>query len=321
MKLLIPAHIEQRLNAYVHGVDGEIAGMGKVEKRGDGNLYLVDIAIYEQEVTGGTADLSTEALAKFLTELVQRGESPKDWYLWWHSHNNFPAYFSGTDTGTIESSVEFDHVVSLVVNKRRERQCRLDTHRPFRLALRDVPVEILPAPMSAKAIAIEEDIKKLMDELAAERDGIVDLGAIKEEIEAKVKQKKYGYLTAYDSKKSEDKWWERNEEDPSWSKKRKKDGGVTVTSTNGDKFDRDELEILIDDCVQKMKAHVANGNADSFEYQELREDLRVAKSLLARLEVLEEEAEEEEEANAYSDGPRRFKWDNDLNDFVPIEEN
>lgn len=123
-------------------VNSEIAGMGKVRLEENGDIVVEDVMIYDQEVTSGTADLSPTALANWMTEMVQRGESLAPWILWWHSHHTMSAFFSGRDTGTIDGSTEFSHLISLVVNTRRERKCRVDTYRPFRLVKEDVPIVI-----------------------------------------------------------------------------------------------------------------------------------------------------------------------------------
>lgn len=132
MKLIIPKEIEARIHAYAMGVESEIAGMGKVRVEGN-DIITEEVMIYEQEVTGATADLSTKALAGFQSELVKAGGSPKHWKLWFHSHDTMAAFFSGRDTDTIDAQTESDWMVSLVVNKRRERKARLDLYRPFRM--------------------------------------------------------------------------------------------------------------------------------------------------------------------------------------------
>ena len=141
MKLIIPKEVEERIHGYVMSVESEIAGMGKVRIEGD-TMIVEEVMIYEQEVTGATADLSPKAMAKWQSDLVRAGGSPKMWRLWWHSHANMAAFFSGTDTGTMDAQTESDWVMSLVVNKRRERKARLDLYRPFRMFLADVEIEI-----------------------------------------------------------------------------------------------------------------------------------------------------------------------------------
>lgn len=141
MKLIIQDAAAKKLKDYVMSVESEIAGMGKVRIDEEaGQIIVEDVAIYDQEVTNGTADLSSAALASFMTEMIQRGESPRSWILWWHSHASMGAFFSSTDTGTIDHSTEFDHLVSLVVNRKGEAKCRIDSYRPFRMTRDNVEV-------------------------------------------------------------------------------------------------------------------------------------------------------------------------------------
>ena len=157
MKLTIPEEVEQKIHAYVMSVPGEIAGMGKVRIAPDNdNIIVEDVMIYEQEVTAGTADLSPQSIAKWQHELVKAGGSPKQWRLWWHSHASMAAFFSKTDTDTMDRQTEGDWMVSLVVNKRRERQARLDLYRPFRVYMDELGIEIegeaftIPADIAAE---------------------------------------------------------------------------------------------------------------------------------------------------------------------------
>lgn len=324
MKLIIPAAIERKLNAYVQAVDGEIAGMGKIEMRDDGNLWVMDLAIYDQEVTAGTADLDSASLAMFQTELIRKGESPKDWYLWWHSHNNFSSFFSKTDTDTMDSSTEFDHLVSLVVNKKRERKCRLDTHRPFRLTIPEVNVEVAPL-VTARSMEIEAQISELMDQLALETESIPGgLEAVETEVAAKVRVKKYPAYTGYSGngasfgkqgRRDESYFNESFNED--WSKKRKKDGGVTTSKEIIEKvYGVDELELMIEQTESIVNAHIANGNADTPECEQLQADL--ADYYDALLELQPERGEKPDDKD-YWDGRewRSYEEYNEEQEHLP----
>ncbi len=158
MKLIIPQDIEERIHAYVMSVNSEIAGMGKLEEVDANTVRLVDIAIYDQEVTATTADLSDTAIAKWMGELLAKGESPKAWRLWWHSHHTMEAFFSGTDTATMDRQTEGDYMVSLVVNQRRERKARLDMYRPFRLMLSTIDIEVEGANAFTVPQAIRDEV-------------------------------------------------------------------------------------------------------------------------------------------------------------------
>lgn len=272
MKLILPAAIERKLNAYVHAVKGEIAGMGKIEMREDGNFWVTEIAIYDQEVTGGTADLSSEALARFQTDLVKKGESPKNWILWWHSHSDFGAFFSKTDTDTIERSTEFNHFISLVVNKRQQREARLDIHRADGMPLRifmELDVEVQPE-VNERIIEIDNLIKELEDQ-KLEIEYAIPEGLV-EEVAAKVKEKAWIGFGSHKGK-GEKKWLTSPYEE-NWSNNRKKDGGAIIKTTKQAALHLTDYEIIeeLDHTEQMIKAHEANGNADTVECEILREN-------------------------------------------------
>ena len=65
MKLVITPYAWEKMRHYVDGCEGEVSGMGKVEKNEDGELVITDCTIFEQSVSGAHSDIETEALAKF----------------------------------------------------------------------------------------------------------------------------------------------------------------------------------------------------------------------------------------------------------------
>lgn len=323
MKLIIPPAVERKLHAYVKAVEGEIAGMGEIEVREDGNLWVTDVTIYDQEVTGGTADLSSEALAHFQTDLVKRGESPKNWYLWWHSHAGMAAFFSTTDTGTIETSTEFDHVVSLVVNKRRERKARLDTHFPFRITVTDLPIEI-PAEVNPRTIEIDEQVTELEKQISDLKDEKVLMEfappeGIEEEVAEKVKQKVFARPIGFGSghkgyvQRPDRSFWNQ-ELDESWSKKRKKDGTVTTAGEIIERLTDDEILLCIDQIQSILKVHEANGNGDSVECEELRADLETYYEEMLESQIETYASGRNDPDNSYWDGQRWVKVWEEIND-------
>jgi proteasome lid subunit RPN8/RPN11 len=159
MKLILSDEAEKKMNHYVQAVNTEIAGMGKVMRAGD-DIIMTDVAIYHQEVTGGTANIDSVELAKFAAELYARGENPRDWSLWWHSHVDMGAFFSGIDTATIGRSTEYEYLISLVVNKKRERQARLDIYRPWRVT-QTLDIQVGSHSSMIPAEIVEEVAQKL----------------------------------------------------------------------------------------------------------------------------------------------------------------
>ena len=140
MKLLLTPYAWEKMRHYVDGCTGEVSGMGKVEIV-DGELTVTDCTIFEQTVSGVHSDIETHALAKFQVELVQKGEDLSHWKLWWHSHADMGVFWSGRDTDTIDSSTEFEYMVSLVTNHAHDLKARVDTFKPLRL-FSDLSVEI-----------------------------------------------------------------------------------------------------------------------------------------------------------------------------------
>lgn len=143
-KLLIEKTAAEKLWSYTMLCKSEISGLGRVQVV-DGKLLITDVAIFKQVVSSAHSTIEAAALAEFQAERVRAGESMKDWCLWWHSHAEMAVFFSGTDTGTIESSTEFPYLVSLVVNRKRESKARLDFYSPVRavldLELEEITVE------------------------------------------------------------------------------------------------------------------------------------------------------------------------------------
>lgn len=183
MKLIIPKEVEEKIHAYTMSVDSEIAGMGKVRLEGTDTIVVEDVMIYEQDVSGATADLSPKAMAKWMSDLVRAGGSPKHWKLWFHSHDTMSAFFSKRDTDTMDLQTESDWMCSLVVNKKRERQARLDMYRPFRMYMEDLEIEV----EGAEKYSVPADIAK--------------------EVAEKVKTRvEVGYGAGYSAKDTDDEW-------------------------------------------------------------------------------------------------------------------
>ena len=123
---------------------GTITGPEKI-------LEIYDIEILPQVVSGVHATMSDETLQKFLFDKMKRGQSTKDYKVWWHSHCDMDAYFSVVDTTTIERSTEFPYLISIVGNHAGKMVCRLDVHKP------------MPMQMDFELVVqkpVDEDIRK-----------------------------------------------------------------------------------------------------------------------------------------------------------------
>ncbi len=142
IKVELTAYAWQKMRYYVDGCKGEVSGLGKIEVAEDGALVITDCTIFEQTVSSAHSNIETEALAKFQLEMIQKGEDLGKWKLWWHSHATMSVFWSGTDMGTINTSTEFEYLVSLVTNHNHDIKCRVDMFKPLRMAQDDIEVYI-----------------------------------------------------------------------------------------------------------------------------------------------------------------------------------
>lgn len=135
------AYAYEKMHHYIDACRGEVSGMGKCVQHEDGTIVVTDCTIFEQEVTGAHSDIDTASLARFQCELIGKGEDVGQWRVWWHSHANMATFWSGTDTNTIDSSTEFQYLVSIVSNHAHDVKCRVDVYTPFRMHA-DVQIEV-----------------------------------------------------------------------------------------------------------------------------------------------------------------------------------
>ena len=159
MKIHITDEAFLKLRYFIDGCKTELSGFGKIRelsvvkventedydeyddvprykffkpKRTLPALEIYDIELMPQEAGMAHATISEETLAKFLFEKTQKGESVKDYKVWWHSHVHMQAFFSMTDDNTINGSTEFPYLVSIVGNKQGDMNARVDFFKPYR---------------------------------------------------------------------------------------------------------------------------------------------------------------------------------------------
>jgi hypothetical protein len=119
-KIILPMHIYHKMLAYARCSEGEISGFGRtkiVHKDGTTLVTILEIRIFKQVVSSGHTDLDKGALAQFYVELVREKQNPANWNLWWHSHNDFGVFFSGTDNATIRELSHDSKLYSVCINK------------------------------------------------------------------------------------------------------------------------------------------------------------------------------------------------------------
>ena len=119
----------------------EIGGQLVVIEDKDGDFILEDPVILKQTISAGNCEMDEQALALHYSQMASKhGDSIR--HCWWHSHHTMGAFWSGTDTDTIEENKSDDWTLSLVVNLKQEYILRVQWFRPFEHA-EDVDLNIM----------------------------------------------------------------------------------------------------------------------------------------------------------------------------------
>ena len=139
--------------------DAEIGGFMIAKKNKDGDIIISDPEILKQEVTGGTTVMEKESVADYYVKCAQKyGADVR--FVWWHSHANMGAFWSGTDTNTMEEYSSGDWSAFLVVNIRGEYKFRVCVWNPIE-AYKDIELNVLGTKIKRIPKAIKESVSKL----------------------------------------------------------------------------------------------------------------------------------------------------------------
>jgi hypothetical protein len=147
MKVILSPLAHLKMKYYIDNIGYEISGVGLVEKRPGGILYVPDLFLIKQEVTGVETTLDEKSLHEFMLEKMQDENFPvENLKLWWHSHVNMAVFWSGVDVAT-RNTLDTDQGeenwwLSIVGNKKGETKACLDVFQPHRLIMDDIPVEV-----------------------------------------------------------------------------------------------------------------------------------------------------------------------------------
>ena len=120
----------------------EIGGMSVMVEDQDGDWELKDPVILKQIVTAGNTHLDKDELATYYTTTAKKYAKKNFRFCWWHSHHTMSAFWSGTDTDTIDEFSDGDFSFALVVNLKEEYKFRVSIWKPFPMH-KDVELDIL----------------------------------------------------------------------------------------------------------------------------------------------------------------------------------
>ena len=144
----------------------EIGGMCVVLKDEDGDYELVDPVILKQTISGGQCELDKDELAEYYTKADKKYYKEKYSFCWWHSHHTLGAFWSNTDTNTMEEASGSQISYSLVVSWDKEEYghiFRISLWEPY-VDAKDIQLEIT----DRKQKKIPKSIVKEVDEKCSE---------------------------------------------------------------------------------------------------------------------------------------------------------
>jgi len=147
---------KQSLDLYIDCCGDEISGLGRVEKIGS-KFLITEILLLPQECTGSSTDLDEKALDEFILSELEAERNIDDMKVWWHSHVHMGAFWSGTDTDTIEK-FKNGWFISIVGNKKGEYKTRLDLFEPIRYTFDEIPLELAVPPAGELKATIQAEI-------------------------------------------------------------------------------------------------------------------------------------------------------------------
>ncbi len=109
----------------------EVSGFGKVICT-NGCALVTEVYLLEQENTGASTDIDAKSLAKLMFETK---DVPGHLNYWWHSHSDMAAFFSGTDTDTIQQLGSQGWIIASVFNRKGESKHAVLLTHPFQIYL------------------------------------------------------------------------------------------------------------------------------------------------------------------------------------------
>ena len=139
----------------------EIGGFMVALKDKDGDYILSETEILQQEVTGGTTEMEKAAVADYYVKAcMKHGKDIR--FVWWHSHANMGAFWSGTDTATMKEYESGDWSAFLVVNIKGEYKFRVCVWNPIS-AHEDTELTILNGKTRTVPKTIIKEVKELCE--------------------------------------------------------------------------------------------------------------------------------------------------------------
>jgi len=190
VKVQVEAEAMQKLWLWTDFARGEVSCLGLVdevvstESSRTTALIVTDFFLVKQDCTSDETDMDTGDVARLIAELETKGIDSRKLRCWAHSHGTMSVFWSAQDESCISGLANNEWLLSLVVNKRRDTQMRLDLFHPAHLYLADVQWETKFPTVDGLAEACFDEfkakvrettfLKRTRDDKLVRRDMILD---------------------------------------------------------------------------------------------------------------------------------------------------
>ncbi len=118
MKINITNDVYQQIMHWVHKANYEVSGFGKCAyNEATKEIDVYSAHLLKQEGSAAMTDIDAGSLAKLM---YTTKDNPGELKLWWHSHVQMAAFWSGTDLDTIKQLGGNGWCIAIVLNQRSE---------------------------------------------------------------------------------------------------------------------------------------------------------------------------------------------------------
>ncbi len=165
VKIQVEATAMQKLWLWTDFAKGEVSALGLVDEVVSTEtgrttaLIVTDFFLVKQQCTYEETDMDVADVARLISELEAKGIDSRKLRCWAHSHGTMSVFWSKQDESCISGLANNEWLLSLVVNKRRDTQMRLDLFHPAHLYLADVVWETKFPLVDGLAEACFDDFK------------------------------------------------------------------------------------------------------------------------------------------------------------------
>ncbi|MCL4306528.1 hypothetical protein KJZ99_11485 [bacterium] len=170
IKIQVEATAMQKLWLWTDFAKGEVSCLGLVdevistETGRTTALVVTDFYLVKQNCSYEETDMDATDVARLIFELEAKGIDFRKLRCWAHSHGSMSVFWSGQDESCISGLANNEWLLSLVVNKRRDTQMRLDQYHPAHLYLADVTWEVVYPLVDGLAEACFDEFKAKVTE-------------------------------------------------------------------------------------------------------------------------------------------------------------